>query len=299
MALRGYLRGIWVTAIFSITMILVAVPIVVLALLKLCIPIAAVRRAFNPLLDTIADTWVRVNNWQQNVFLPTRLHIEGDLTLSRHEWYMLVANHQSWVDILVLVRTFGLSISGVKFFFKQSLLWVPVLGLALWGLDFPSMRRYSRAQIARDPSLKDKDRERARSACARFRYHPVTIINFLEGTRFTPHKHAEQQSPYRHLLLPKAGGLAATLAAMDGQLHQLLDVTICYPEPIPRYWDYVCGRVPDIRVHRRLLPLASAQVGNYDSDAQYRAEFQAWVNQLWQEKDDCLARMKAQNSAEV
>ncbi len=291
MAWLKHLRGVWVTAIFSVTIILVTVPIVLLALIKLLLPVAAWRRALNPLLDAIADSWIRINNWQQSVFLPTQLRIEGEVQLSRREWYMLVANHQSWVDILVLVRVFGVTIPGVKFFFKRSLLWVPVLGLALWGLDFPSMRRYSRERIAREPSLKDKDRERARKACERFRYHPVTVINFLEGTRFTPLKHDQQQSPYGHLLLPKAGGLAATLSAMNGQLHQLLDVSVRYPSPIPSYWDYACGQVPEIRVHRRLLPLGPEQIGDYDKDEAFRQRFQAWVNQLWQEKDERLQAM--------
>ena len=291
MTLLNHLRGVWVTAIFSLTIILITIPILLLALLNLLIPMASWHRLFNVLLDAIPDGWILFNNWQQSRFLPTSLHVEGELNLSRREWYMLVANHQSWVDILVLVRVFGVDIPGVKFFFKQSLLWVPVLGLALWGLDFPYMKRYSREQIARDPSLRDKDRERARKACERFRHHPVTIINFLEGTRFTPVKHQQQASPYRHLLSPKAGGLASTLAAMNGQLHQLLDVSICYPQGIPRYWDYACGKVPAIHVHVRQLPIGEELLGNYEGDEAFRQSFQQWVNQLWQAKDETLERL--------
>jgi len=294
MTILKHVRGVLLTAIFSTTIILVTVPIVVLALLKLLTPVPAWRQAFNPWLDGIADCWIRVNNWQQAKLLPAHLVIEGDVHLRRDEWYMLVANHQSWVDILVLVRVFGIDIPGVKFFFKQSLLWIPILGLALWGLDFPHMRRYSREQIARDPSLKDKDRARARKACERFRHHPVTIINFMEGTRFTPAKHAAQQSPYRHLLMPRAGGIASTLSAMNGQLHQLLDVTIAYPSGIPTYWEYVCGDVKEIRVHRRQLPIGDELLGNYDKDETYRANFQQWVNRLWQTKDDRLDKMLQQ-----
>ena len=281
------LRGVLITAIFSITIIMVTIPIVFFALLRL-IPIPAWQHLLNPCLDASANFWIRVNNVQQNWFLPTRLEIEGVGNLDPKEWYMLVANHQAWADILIIVRTFGTRIPGVKFFFKRSLLWVPVLGLALWGLDFPSMSRHSKAAIARDPSLKGKDLERTRNACARFRHHPVTIINFLEGTRFTPEKHQQQNSKYRHLLMPRAGGLAFSLNAMDGQLHQLLDVTIHYDGGIPSYWNYVCGKVKIIRIQVRQLPIPADLLGDYEGDMAFRAHFQHWVNILWQQKDETL-----------
>lgn len=292
MQLLGYLRGILVTAIFSITISIVALLVVIFALVKLVLPVPALRLAIDRLLDTVSNLWIIFNTWQQNYTLPTKVEVEGLGNLSRDEWYMLVANHQSWTDILVLVRAFNARIPGVKFFFKQSLLWVPVLGLALWGLDFPYMRRYSKAKLARHPELKGKDVEQTRKACVRFRYHPVTIINFLEGTRFTPVKHQQQRSPYRHLLLPKAGGLAFTLSAMGGQLHRLLDVTIVYPEGIPTYWDYACGRVKRIQVHIRQIPVPPELIGDYSNDLQFRVNFQQWVNDLWQQKDEQIESMK-------
>lgn len=292
MALFSHLRAIGVTAIFSITILMVAVPIVVLALVKLLVPVHAVHQAINRTLDAISNLWIIFNTWQQEHSLPTQVEVEGLGNLSRNEWYMLIANHQSWPDILVLMRAFNARIPGVKFFFKRSLLWVPVLGLALWGLDFPSMRRYSKALLERRPELKGKDMEETRKACERFRHHPVTIINFLEGTRFTPVKQAQQNLPYRHLLAPKAGGLAFTLAAMGGQLHRLLDVTIFYPEGIPSYWDYARGKVKRVRVHIRQLPIPEELIGDYTGDAAFRARFQQWVNERWLEKDALLQAMR-------
>lgn len=293
MSILNHLRGVLVTAIFSLAIILIALLAVPLALVKLLVPVHALRRAIDRLLDAASNLWITFNTWQQTYTLPTKVEVEGLSDLSRDEWYMLIANHQSWTDILVLVRAFNARIPGVKFFFKQSLLWVPVLGLALWGLDFPHMRRYSKAQLARHPELKGKDVEQTRKACERFRHHPVTIINFLEGTRFTPAKHAQQNSPYRHLLMPRAGGLAFTLRAMNGQLHRLLDVTILYPEGIPTYWDYACGRIKRIQVHIRQLPIPAEMIGDYTEDAEFRAHFQRWVNQLWHDKDEVLEEMKS------
>lgn len=294
MVVFQWCRGLLVNAFFLLTICIIFIPILLLAILKLLVPHPQVVSFVSRRADALSSWWIKVNNYQQEKLLPTKLHIEGDFHVSPEQWYMLVANHQCWSDILVIVRTFGIHIPGVKFFFKRSLLWVPILGVTLWGLDFPSMRRYSKQALAKHPELKGKDVEETRKACERFRTHPVTIINFLEGTRFTFVKHQAQTSRYQHLLNPKAGGIGFTLQAMDGQLNQMLDVTILYPDGVPRYWDYVCGRVKRIHVHVRQRQISPERVGNYSEDEIFRAEFQAWVNELWEEKDQQLTIMKAQ-----
>lgn len=288
-----HLVGVVTTLLFILLTSAVFVPIMVLALLKVGFPFTRWQALCNRWLDGLASLWMGATAWHQAVLLPTQLEVEGLEDLSRLEWYMMVANHQSWVDILLLLRTFNGRIPYLKFFLKQSLIWVPLLGLAWWALEFPFMRRHTKAEIARDPSLQGKDIEQTRKACEKFRHNPVTIINFLEGTRFTSAKYTQQQSTYRHLLMPRAGGLAFTLAAMNGQLHRLLDVTIYYPEGIPTYWDYACGRVKLIRIHICQLPIPAGLIGNYAEDAEFRASFQQWVNQLWQHKDELIESMKS------
>jgi 1-acyl-sn-glycerol-3-phosphate acyltransferase len=120
---------------------------------------------------------------------------------------------------------------------------------------------------------------------------PVSVMNFVEGTRFTPAKHDAQSSPYRHLLRPKAGGLAFVLDAMGDALHAVLDVTIVYPQGRPTMMDLIAGRVRDIRVHVRELPIDAALVGSYDEDTAFRGRVKLWVNTLWHEKDVQAGRM--------
>lgn len=293
MSIFRHLTGVVTTLLFILLTSAVFLPIMVLALLKVSLPFARWQALCNRWLDWLASLWMDANARHQELLLPTRLEIEGLENLSKQEWYMMVANHQSWVDILLLLRIFNGRIPYLKFFLKQSLIWVPLLGLAWWALEFPFMRRHTKEQLARDPSLKGKDIAQTRKACEKFRYNPVTIINFLEGTRFTRAKYIQQKSSYRHLLMPKAGGLAFTLAAMNGQLHRLLDVTIHYPEGIPTYWDYACGRVKRIQVHICQLPIPAELIGDYTEDAEFRAGFQQWVNQLWQRKDGLIESMKS------
>jgi 1-acyl-sn-glycerol-3-phosphate acyltransferase len=293
MSVFRHLVGVLTTLLFVVLTSAVIVPIMILALLKISIPFVRWQAFCNRWLDRVASWWMDANARHQEVLLPTQVTVDGLEGLSREEWYMMVANHQSWVDILLLLRIFNRRIPYLKFFLKQSLIWVPLLGLAWWALEFPFMRRHTKAQIARDPSLQGKDIEQTRKACEKFLHNPVTIINFLEGTRYTAHKYAQQKSTYRNLLMPRAGGLAFTLAAMNGQLHRLLDVTIYYPEGIPTYWDYACGRVKRIHVHIRQLPIPTELIGNYAENAEFRARFQRWVNELWRDKDQLIETMKA------
>ena len=296
------LVGILSLSLYVITIAGVFLLIMPVALVKLIIP--ALRRPCNAVLDKLASGWITLNGWHQELLTRTDIRVEGDLDrLSRNEWYMLIANHQSWVDIMILVRVLNGRIPYVKFFFKRELLWVPLLGQALWAMDFPVMRRRSKKDIARNPTLANDDLERTRRACEMYQHSPVSIINFLEGTRFTPAKQRVQASDdgapeFRHLLKPKAGGLAFTLSAMNGQLRQMLDVTLYYPHGRPTFWEYACGRVRRVDMHIQQRPITNDMVGDYPNDEAFRARFQARVNELWQEKDARLEAM-AQAAADT
>ncbi|SHF65749.1 1-acyl-sn-glycerol-3-phosphate acyltransferase [Marinomonas polaris DSM 16579] len=274
------------------------VPVMVLALFKCILPFASIRAVLNVVLDNIATFWIGINNINQRYLGRSVIDVSGARDFVLNDWYMITANHQSWVDILILQRLFNRRIPFIKFFLKRELIWVPFIGLAWWALEFPFMKRYSSALLKKKPELKGKDIEVTKKACDKFQYFPVSIMNFLEGTRFTIEKHDQQSSQYKHLLMPKAGGLSFALNAMDGKLHQLIDVTIVYPEGIPSFFDYLCGKVPNIKVHIRVMPIDDSLLGNYQGDAEYRAYFQQWVNNLWQEKDQqfaCLLHAETKN----
>ena len=266
------------------------VPLMLLAILKL-LPVKRWQAWMTYLLDAIAVAWISVNNLTTRIFTSIKWRVEGLEKLSRKDWYLIIANHQSWADILILQNIFNRKIPFIKFFLKKELLYVPFMGLCWWALDFPFMKRYSKKLLQKRPELKGKDIETTRKACAKFRFKPVSIMNFVEGTRFTQDKHDRQQSPFQHLLKPKAGGTAFVLGAMGEQLHKLLDVTIHYPSGIPTFWDYISGKVHAITVNIKVLPIAKELIGDYHDQA-YRERFQQWLNQLWLEKDQQLARLE-------
>lgn len=173
---------------------------------------------------------------------------------------------------------------------------MPLLGLAWWGLDYPFMKRYSKAFLEKHPELRGKDLEITKAACELFKRQPVTVVNYLEGTRFTEAKRQEQQSPYRYLLKPKAGGVAFVLAALGEQLDALLDVTIVYPgNKAPGFWDLLNGSISRVIIDIQVRELDPALwAGDYENDPEFRQAVQAWVNQLWVAKDQRIEQLRAE-----
>lgn len=269
-------------------------PLLALAVVKVLLPIATVRHLLTRILTRIAESWVGVNSVLMGSLGGTRIDAPSLDGLHRDGWYPVVCNHQSWVDIPVLQAVFNRRIPLLRFFLKQQLIWVPVLGLAWWALDFPFMKRYSKDVLTKRPELRGKDIEATRRACAKYRELPVAVMNFVEGTRFTPDKHVKQASPYRHLLLPRAGGIAFVLDAMGELIEAIVDVTIVYPAGKPSVADLFTGRVREVRVDVRVLPLPAR--GDYENDARHRQRFQAWLNALWQDKDDTCTRLGGSGS---
>ena len=290
--LPGPLRGTLAALILALNTLLCCTPLFVVALVKACIRVTPVQRACDRLLRYIHETWINNNRlWVD----PVQWHVSGLQGLDYQHSYLVTSNHQSWVDIMVLQYQLNRRVQPLKFFLKQELIWVPVIGLAMWALGFPFMKRYSKAYLDKHPEKKGKDLQTTRRTCARFRHQATGIFNFAEGTRFTQAKHDQQQSPFRYLLKPKAGGIAFVLDAMGEQLQSLVDVTIHYPCGRPGFWDLLCGRVPQIVARFDEVAIPGEFIGkSYDQDTVYRQAFQQWINALWVAKDQQLEELHRQ-----
>jgi len=289
--LRAGLAGAFVAT----NTLLHAVPILSLALAKALLPIRRARAAMSRWMPALGESWIAANNWAIARFTPVRWVVTGDTGLHRARRYLVLSNHQSWVDIPVLQKVLNRRIPFQRFFLKDSLKWVPVLGLAWWALDFPFMKRASKSQIEKRPELARRDLETARRACARFREIPVSVMNFVEGTRADAAKLSH--SSYRHLLRPRSGGVAQVMNSMGELLDGIVDVTIVYPQGRPSVLDLFAGRVREIRVDLRLLPVPADLVGgDYENDRDYRLRFQRWLNGVWSEKDARIEALLAPTS---
>lgn len=240
--------------------------------------------------------WAFNNRWIMNTFNAIEWKIEGIDNLSQKKWYLMIANHQSWLDILVLTQLALFRIPAPKFFLKEELRWIPVVGSGAWALDMPFMKRYSRKFLEKHPHLKGKDIETTKRSCEKFKKSPTTIINFVEGTRITAEK--QKNSPFTYLLSPKAGGIAFTLAALDDEFDAILNVTLIYPDNKNVFWEMLNGKLKKVIVDIEIIPMSEVQSGDYFNDPVYREHFQTWLNTQWQAKDKLIANKLAEHDAE-
>ena len=243
----------------------------------------------------IAEQWIGNNNCMLAATQNTHYDIRGLEQLDLARSYLLVSNHQSWTDIMVLQKVLNRQVPFARFFLKQELIWVPVIGACWWMLDFPFMKRYSKEKLAKHPELKGTDKQTTLERCQRLQGTPVSIMNFLEGTRFTPAKHAQQGSPYQHLLKPRAAGASYALNVLS-DIHTLLNVTIVYPKGQSTYRDFLAGRTPKVVVDLQVEDIAAEiRQGDYENDPAFRQQFQAWVNRIWTDKDQTITRLMGES----
>lgn len=284
--------GLVITAIVLSTLIHF-VPLIAVTLVKVLIPLKLCRLVCTRMIIGISTSWIQVNNLVFSLFHRTRWEVRGGENLSPEGWYLVLCNHQSWVDIFALQRNLNGKIPFLKFFLKQELIWVPVMGLVWWAQDYPFMKRYSKEYILKNPHKKGKDLEATRKACEKFRTTPVSVMNFVEGTRMTKSKHLRQKSPFQGLLRPKSAGTAFVLSAMGREMNTLVDVTLAYPHGVPSFWQFICGNVSLIRMHIRTLDIHEGLRGDYFNDRDFRESFQQELNAMWAEKDLLLGEMMA------
>lgn len=246
--------------------------------MRFLLPIASVKRVLSGAMDLVIDGWVGGNRVMNAVLRLQRFDVSWQVRepLSLDKRYLVLCNHQSWADIIILQNSLRGILPPLKFFTKQQLIWIPLLGVAMWFLGFPYVRRGGAG-----------DRAAMAASCQGFRNHPVSVLNFLEGTRFTAAKHERSASPYTHLLPPKLGGMAFVLGELGGHIDQVIDVSIAYPGPPPSFWQFLCGECPRARVHVEDVAVPVAANGR-ELTAEELDLLNNWTHTRWSAKDAWL-----------
>lgn len=296
--LPKFLVGVIAVILYLINGIILPTLCIGAGMLRLIIPIPWWRRKLDLFMTRfIIGYWIHGNSFIMRLTIKTKFEIHGQGKLSRRGQYLLICNHQSWSDILILLKIFDNKAPSIMFFMKKQLIWMlPIIGLASWSAGCPFMERYSATYLKKHPEKKGQDLETTKRLCRRFNNQPVTIGNLLEGTRFTAEKKRRQQSPYQHLLKPKLSSFAFMLSAMEESLHEIINATIVYPEGKNGFWDFICGKIKKVIIIYEVIPITAKLRGDY-YDREHRAQLQQWLNKRWQEKDALIS--KYQNTTET
>ena len=251
-------------------------------------------------MHNVYNMWAFLNIVIMNACNKIDWQVSGEFELNKSSWYLVIANHQSWLDIFVLSEFTRRHTATGKYFLKDSLKHVPFLGTACKTLDMPFMKRYSREFLEKNPHLKGADIETTRRSCQSFKANPTAIINFVEGTRFTAHKKRHNQSNFHNLLPPKAGGIAFTLAALGEQFDKIINVSLVYPEnPGHIMKDMLAGRLTKVVIDVELIAITPELIGDYFDDPHFKKSFQHWLNDVWQQKDYKIAKINASQIAVI
>ena len=284
------LRGVLAGLILLANTLIFCWPLFIGALLKAALPFAGAQRSINYWVHACAQTWIAVNKGWMDLVQPIQWDVQGLESVDMQHSYLVTSNHQSWVDILILQYQLNRKAPFLKFFLKQELIWVPVIGLCWWALDFPFMKRKGGGSA-------QKDLETARKACEKFRVIPTSVISFMEGTRFTQAKHDQQRSPYQNLLKPKSGGVGMALETMGEMFDCMLDITIVYPHGVPTFTDLLMGRVDEVVVTVKEVKIPQEVLVDERGQAPSRATVQTWIQGLWEAKDREISEIKARYQA--
>ncbi len=273
--------------------IIVGGSIFLVGLVKFFLPIKPITALLNILLHGLWRLWAIFNLLATNLTNPVDWQINSKDKYDKKGWYLLISNHLSWVDIMVITQLALDRLPSPRFFLKSELKKMPFVGMAAWALDMPFMKRYSRSYLERHPEKKGQDIEVTKRSCEKFKDIPTTIINFVEGTRFSQQKQQQSGSKFRHLLNPKAGGIAFTLASMGHLFSGVINVSLNYPDNEKPAMDLLLGRLKRVQVEVELLEVDHNIVGDYFNDEDFKTKFQSWLNELWLKKDKILQQFNS------
>jgi len=286
---RYGLQGSIVLLIASISTVVLTTVIFLLSVFKLLAPKGRARNTMTHWLSSLGELWVSVNKGLIWFYRELEWDVQMPEGISHKGRYLIFSNHQSGVDILTLQHCLNRRAPFGRYLLKHQLIWVPVLGVAWWALDMAFLRRYSKQELLKNPSLRGKDLENAARACEKLKHIPVSMMTFPEGTRFTKAKWEQQNSPFEHLLRPRFGGIGQILYSFDDALDSLIDVSIVYPDGTPGTWQYLSGQVKKIVVRVQLRPIGDDIRGrDFREDAMAKTQLKKWLNDIWEEKESFI-----------
>lgn len=292
--LPAFILGPLSSGLLVINTILWSFGFFLFGMMKYLIPVEGFQNFFTRVLIALGTGWIDCNRFILWLTQNMEMDVEGLEKLpGNKKWVLIFSNHRAWVDIFILQNLFNHRIPFLKFFLKEELRKIPVMGFCWWALDYPFMKRYPKEMLEKHPELKGKDLESVKEACQRFKITPVSVINFLEGTRFSKEKHRKTNSPHRNLLPPRAGGVAIVLSEMADYLAGIVDVTIAYEPEQVTFWDLFSGRIRKVTVRIDVFQVpADISAGDYANDNAFREKFQLWLNSLWEKKDGLIDQLK-------
>ena len=267
------LSAIWVISNLLVWLSLLILTLPALLVLK---PLGR-EGALEPWIGWIYQSAVRIDSFWMLRVVGIQLEVKGEVP--SHPSPIVIVNHQSWFDIPIVQEIISARGPRLTFLVKRSLVWVPVIGWICMLLGFPRLRRTG---LLEDRALDINAVSQAAKQGVAARH---ALLIFAEGTRFTPKKRSDQDSPFDHLLRPRVGGFAAACQNFP-EGTPIIDLSIYY-DGSSHFWRCLGGATKVIRV----------DVSTHSLDQMMSAE--AFLNERWGAKDAWLQSQLDAGSDEI
>ena len=261
-------------------------PVVVLALIKLSVPVTAIKSLAYRVMIWIYGMAVKINDVLLFKIIKNKIELQNPQVLSTNRNYLIISNHRSWADIFILQSLLNKKTPPLQFIVKRELIFMPLIGLICWAYEYPFVRRKSlkSREIKSEKAIRDVHKIRTKIDKIAASGH--SIINFVEGTRFHILKSVKQNSKYKHLLNPHTGGLFYILKNYGEKLDAILDFTIVYGCKSPVFWKFLSGRCRRIVVDLKKIQIKDLFDSlDSDKDCIHFNDVSKWLDDLWFKKD--------------
>lgn len=122
------------TALTILVTVLCSIPITIAGIIKLLLPIPFIWRYISSFADFMMWCWCQGLSMLMRLNVGLKWEIDGLEDLSKENWYLVISNHKSWTDIVVLCVLLRNHIPMNKYFWSNSLLGFLSLALpaGLW-----------------------------------------------------------------------------------------------------------------------------------------------------------------------
>lgn len=254
----GFLLLLWLV----VTLLTMGVVCFMLTLLYCILPLKIVH----DMMWQLYVNWVLMLGWFVRKLVPS-VEVETHGTLPENKPYILISNHYSWLDILILYATIFTRKRNFVFVMKRSLIYLPFIGVICWGVGHPL--------IERGRTLHTRNKlSQAVNKALKYQYG---MMIFPEGSRLT--KKMDLQ-PNECLLKPKRSGFQIVASAFGEEI-EVVDCTLVYQDKRHTVSDFLMGKIGRVKLISESIQLQSS-------------EGKEWIRHRWVLKERLLSKESAQ-----
>jgi len=102
--LPGIVKGISSIVLFSINTVFWVFLLLIVSAFRIIIPLKFWYRLTSKISIFIANNWITVNNIVIALFQKIDWDVKFSEEVKMNDWYLVLSNHQTWIDIVVYRR---------------------------------------------------------------------------------------------------------------------------------------------------------------------------------------------------